>query len=161
MGPVDGQRGKEMTTRFQPGNARPQATVIAAPRTELLPGIDRPTAVFWLGAGLVIATDLIDYGPIAAAIATARGKQAKSGLGVRETLFELFLLGTLWLVSQLSDSAGTFAILLLVALWVVWLVVHTDTVGSLLAGVGTAAGATTTGGASEGGPLQPLTKSNG
>jgi hypothetical protein len=148
-----------MGNRFQPGGARPaQVTTIAAPRTELLPGLDRPTIVFWLGASLVIATDLVDYGPIASALQVAKGQRPKSGLGIRETMFELFLLGTLWLLAQTSDSAGSFAILLLVALWVVWLVLHVDTVGSLLGGVGTIAGATTSGGASEGGPLQPLSK---
>ena len=117
-----------MGTRFAPGGTRPaQPTTVAATRSEFLPGLSRPAVVFWLGLSLIIATDLVDYGPLAAVLKLSFGKQPKSNtVGIQETVIEMFLVGSLWLLSWASDSAGSFAILLLIALWVVWLILHVN-----------------------------------
>jgi hypothetical protein len=122
-----------MGTRFAPGGARPaQPTTVAATRSEFLPGLSRPTVVFWLGLSLIIATDLVDYGPLATVFALAFHKQPKSNdIGIQETVIEMLLVGSLWLLSWASDSAGSFAILLLIALWVVWLVLHVNALSAL------------------------------
>lgn len=126
----------EPKARFAPGGARPApATTIAAPRTELFPGIDRPTIVFWLGLSLLVVTQVADGGPLHSALLAAQGKDVGStSFGLRETFLELFVLGVLYVMAQASDEAGTLAILVLVALWLLWLLIHLGGVQTVVLG---------------------------
>lgn len=123
-----------MGTRFAPGGSRPApVTTYAAPRSELFPGIDRPTMVLWLGAALIIASELVDYGPFRAVIDAAQGKPVKSNsLGMREMIVEIGLVGFLYLLALASDNSGTVAVLILVAVWLAWIVRHPNAVKAVL-----------------------------
>lgn len=125
----------DVKSRFAPGGQRPApATTSAAPRTELFPGIDRPTMVFWLGAALIVASELVDYGPLRTVVDAARGVQPKSNnAGVTEMAIEIGLLVFLYLLALASDNSGTVAVLILVALWVVWITRHMNAVNRFLA----------------------------
>ncbi len=124
----------DVKARFAPGGARPApATTYAAPRTEIFPGIDRPTMVLWLGVALIAASELLDYGPIASVVDAAQGKQVKSNsIGVRELIVELGLVGFLYLLAMASDNSGTVAVLILVALWLMLILRHPGPVQAVL-----------------------------
>lgn len=120
--------------RFSPGGARPApAQVVASTRTELFPGVDRPTMVLWLGLALIAASELVDYGPLRTVVDAAQGKQPRSNsLGFVEAGMELGLLAFLYLLALASDNSGTVAVLILVALWVAWLVRHSQQAAGFL-----------------------------
>jgi hypothetical protein len=116
--------------RFAPGGARPApATVYAAPRSELFPGVERQVIVLWLGVALIAANEAVDGGPIASAIRAATGQPLKSQSGgVIELAIEVVLVGFLYVMALASDEAGTLAILIVLALWAAWLVRHVGAV---------------------------------
>ena len=123
-----------MGSRFAPGGARPApATVYAQPRSELFPGVDRPTIVLWLGVALIIASELADNGPTRAILNAATGKpyQAQPN-GLKVLLLEGGLIFFLWLLALASDTSGNFAVLLVVALWVVFILRHPNAVMGVL-----------------------------
>lgn len=127
--------------RFAPGGARPAPVqTVAATRTELFPGVDRPTMVLWLGVSLIVASELVDYGPLSTVVYAAAGKQPKSNsLGIKELAIEVGLLVFLYLLALASDNSGSLAVLILVALWVAWLVRHAQAVTRFLAPAANAA----------------------
>ena len=127
-----------MGTRFAPGGSRPApATVYAAPRSEIFPGIERPTIVLWLGLALILASEAADGGPIRRVISAAAGggpaavpEGAKHGLA--ELAVEIGLVAFLYVLALASDESGTLAVLILIALWLVWIVRHPKVVISIL-----------------------------
>lgn len=112
--------------RFSPGGARPApAQTVAVTRTELFPGVDRPTMVLWLGVALIGFSEFYDYGPLRVALDVAQGKKPSSNtLGIAEVGAEVGLLVFLYLLALASDNSGSVAVLIVVALWVAWLVRH-------------------------------------
>jgi hypothetical protein len=122
-----------------------QTVVIAQPQTEILPGLDRPTAVLWLGLSLWAATNTIDNGPLRTFWEAAQGHYdsktagqlggdllSASGRGLGDASLELLLVAFFWVIAKVSDSAGSLAILLLVGLWLVWLLTHVQNVATFL-----------------------------
>lgn len=120
--------------RFAPGGARPApAQTVAVTRTELFPGVDRPTMVLWLGVSLIVASELVDYGPLRAIWDVSHGKSSKASMGWTETSIEIGLIAFLYVLALASDNSGTVAVLIVVALWVAWLVRHAQAVQGFLA----------------------------
>lgn len=104
--------------------------VVAQTQSEILPGLDRPSAVLWLGLGLVAANNagrLAELGGVAGGTATGGAGEMLTGIP-----FELGLVGVFWVMARISDSAGSLAILLLIALWLVWLTTHVENVAKFL-----------------------------
>ena len=98
--------------------------VVAQTQSELLPGLDRPTAVLWLGLGLVAANNagrLVELSGTVTGAHTVTGADSDIITGIP---FELGLVGVFWVMARISDSAGSLAVLLLIALWLVWLTTH-------------------------------------
>jgi hypothetical protein len=110
-----------------------QPVVIAQPQTEWLPGLDRPTAVLWLGLSLVAANELAEGGPLPGVIAAAQGKPTHGDpTRLTQASLEVGLVGLFWIMARVSDSAGSLAILLLIGLWLVWLTTHVQNVAKAL-----------------------------
>ena len=130
-----------MGTRFQRGT---QATVIAQPQQEILPGLDRPTAVLFLGGGLWLVNNVVGGGFVYNIFATSFGRAsagASSTGDLPRAALELGLVAFLYILAKISDEAGSVAILLLIALWVVWLILHVNKLSP--SGAGTAASTAT------------------
>jgi hypothetical protein len=110
-----------------------QPVVIAQPQTEILPGLDRPTAVLWLGLSLFFFNDVSQGGILPVILHTAQGKPtSQDANALSRPFFELGLVGVFWLAAKVSDSAGSLAILLLIGLWLVWLLTHVQNVATFL-----------------------------
>lgn len=104
--------------------------VVAQTQSEILPGLDRPSAVLWLGLGLVAANNagrIVELGGAVNGTHKISGADTDIIAGIP---FELGLVGVFWVMARISDSAGSLAILLLIGLWLVWLTTHVSNVAS-------------------------------
>lgn len=105
--------------------------VVAQTQSEILPGLDRPDAVLWLGLGLVAANNAGRIAEVVGVISGAAGKGAKASVpDFNAGALELGLVGVFWVMARISDSAGNLAILLLIGLWLVWLTTHVQNVAN-------------------------------
>lgn len=115
-------------------------------------GSAQQTGVLYLGAALVIVANWVTVG---AAFQYALGnktvKQQGGGLGDLLPQFagEGVMLLILWLLAGISSEAGTFALLLVIGLWVAWILAHPGIINLLGSGVSSGVEKTTT---KEGGP---------
>jgi hypothetical protein len=123
-----------MGTRFAPGGTRPApATTVAATRTELFPGIDRPTMVLWLAIPLLIASEIVDNGPLHNAILVAQGQKPTGGAGgLQQLVAKVGLIAFLYILALASDNSGTLSVLIVIALWVTWIAIHPSQVKAVL-----------------------------
>lgn len=100
--------------------------VVAQTQSEILPGLDRPSAVLWLGLGLVAANNA---GRLVETVGVINGaNKSPSPPDLPQIAMETGLVGVFWVMARVSDSAGNLALLLLVALWLVWLTTHVSNV---------------------------------
>lgn len=106
--------------------------VVAQTQSEILPGLDRPSAVLWLGLGLVAANNAGRIVETVGIVGGAAGKGATaSPPNFQQAGLEVGLVGVFWVMARVSDSAGNLALLLLIALWLVWLTTHVSNVAKV------------------------------
>lgn len=130
----------------------------AQPAPSVAPQLDRSKAILFMGAGLIVANFLADNPGLKDALFGSEASLAQGLVSGGDTLPDLVVQGVgiaaLYVVSRISDLAGTAAILFLAALWLLFLYRHAAAVQGYLLHVGSggpSSNTSTTPGAGAGG----------
>lgn len=97
----------------------------AGAQTSVLPSVNRSSLVFFAGAALVVLNFYWSNGGALTGAIFHKGGGAPQLTGIADVALQIIGLAILTLMAEYGgDGAGSFALVFLAALWLLWLVVH-------------------------------------